>query len=88
MTNLYLERQAPWKVAKQDLERAATILYVATEALRIAAVQLLPVIPSKAQEVLDILSAKETPSKWGSLVSGVALKTHEALFPRIEVEKE
>ena len=75
-------------MTKENLERAGTILYVATEALRISALQLLPVIPSKAQEVLDILSAKDTQAKWGSLVSGVALKTHEALFPRIEVEKE
>ncbi|MDD3375663.1 MAG: methionine--tRNA ligase [Candidatus Omnitrophica bacterium] len=86
--NSYLEKQAPWKVAKEDLNRAATILYVATEALRISAVQLLPVIPGKALEVLDILGARDTRSKWGELKSGLALKEHQALFPRIEVEKE
>jgi len=86
MTNLYLERQAPWKVAKTDLPRAGTILYVATESLRISAVFLSPVMPSKTDTVLDILSAKGTEPLWGKLVPGVTLKSHDALFPRIEQE--
>ncbi len=86
--NGYLEKQAPWKVAKENLERAGTILYVATEALRVAAVELLPVIPTKADQVLDILGANGTNSFWGELVSGKVLKTHDALFPRIEIDKK
>ena len=58
--NKYLESQAPWKVAKADLGRAGTILYTATEALRISAVHLSPVMPFKTQEVLDILGAAGT----------------------------
>lgn len=88
MTNRYMEHQAPWKVAKEDLERAGTILYVATEALRIAAVLLQPVMPSKTKDVLELLSAPNSTSKWGELKSGKVLKEHEALFPRIEITKE
>lgn len=85
--NKYLEIQAPWKVAKTDLNRAGTILYTATEALRISAVSLLPVMPSKANAVLEILGAVGTDLKWGGLKKGTKLKTHDALFPRLEAEK-
>lgn len=84
--NAYLEKQAPWKVAKADLPRAGTILYVATESLRISAVLLSPVMPSKTDTILDILSAKGAEPVWGKLISGVTLKSHDALFPRIEQE--
>ncbi|MCX5681522.1 MAG: class I tRNA ligase family protein, partial [Candidatus Omnitrophica bacterium] len=86
--NTYLEKQAPWKVAKTDLGRAGTILYVATEALRVSAVLLAPVMPSKTKAVLEILGAQNTEPLWGKLKPGTTLKAHEALFPRIEEEKK
>jgi len=85
--NAYLEKQAPWKVAKTDLARAGTILYVATESLRICAVLLSAVMPDKTNTVLEILGAQGSLPLWGQLKAGVSLKTHEALFPRIEEEK-
>ena len=87
IVNAYIEIQAPWKVAKTDLERAGTILYVATESLRICAVLLSPVMPSKSHVVLDVLGAVDTSPEWGGLKSDTKLKTHVALFPRLEVEK-
>ncbi|HLF18767.1 MAG TPA: methionine--tRNA ligase [Candidatus Omnitrophota bacterium] len=84
MANKYLEESAPWKVAKEDLKKAGVILYTASEALRISAVFLAPVMPSKTQKVLEVLGAVKSGSKWGELKSGTQLQTHEALFPRIE----
>lgn len=86
--NTYLEKQAPWKVAKTDLPRCGTILYVATEALRVSAVLLAPVMPSKTKTALEILGAQGSAPVWGKLKAGTALKSHEALFPRIEEEKK
>jgi methionyl-tRNA synthetase len=83
--NAYLEKQAPWKVAKTDLKRASTILYVATEALRITAVLLFPVMPTKTQTVLDILHALGSDTCWGQLKVGKKLNQHDPLFPRIEI---
>lgn len=88
LVNKYLEHQAPWKVAKEDLGRAGTILYTATEALRISAVHLSPVMPSKTRAVLNILDAVDTSPQWGGLKSGTKLKEHEALFPRLEISKK
>ncbi|VAX35619.1 Methionyl-tRNA synthetase [hydrothermal vent metagenome] len=83
--NKYMEVQAPWAVAKTDLSRAGTILYTATESVRLTAVLLAPVMPSKTKDVLEILDAIDTGMTWGELKSGVQLKSHEALFPRLEL---
>lgn len=86
--NRYVETQAPWKVAKENLVAAGTILYTATEGLRVSATLLSAVMPQKVETALDILGATGTNSSWGKLKAGTKLKTHEALFPRIEVEKK
>ena len=86
--NKYLEHQAPWKVAKTDLTRAGTILYTATEALRISVVHLAPVMPRKCDSVLEILGNKNMDTQWGGLKPGTKLQEHEALFPRLEVERK
>ena len=86
--NKYLESQAPWKVAKTDMARSGTILYTATEALRIAAVHLMPVMPKKCDSVLEVLGNKDINTQWGGLKPGTKLQNHEALFPRLEVEKK
>jgi methionyl-tRNA synthetase len=86
--NKYLEEQAPWKVAQADPTRAGTILYTATEALRISAIHLVPVMPLKTRKVLEVLGAAGTGPQWGGLRPGVKLQEHEALFPRLELNKK
>ena len=88
LLNKYLEAQAPWKVAKTDLAAAGRILYTATEGLRLSAALLQPVMPSKTKAVLEILGAGNSGLSWGELKPGTKLQTHDALFPRIEVEKK
>jgi methionyl-tRNA synthetase len=85
MANRYLEEQAPWKVAKEDLKKAGGILYAATESLRLASIFLSPVMPSKCERVLEILGAQESKREWGGLKAGTQLPVHEALFPRIDI---
>jgi len=88
LANKYMEAQAPWKLAKEDIAAAGRVLYTATEALRAAAVALKPVMPHKTDEVLAVLGARDTVLQWGGLTPGTQLQLHEALFPRIEVEKD
>ncbi len=87
MVNKYMESQAPWKVVKTDHPAAGRILYTATEALRLASVLLHPVMPRKTETVLDILGAKGSGLGWGELKPGTKLKTHQAIFPRLETNK-
>ena len=82
--NKYMEVQAPWKLAKEDLASAGRVLYASMEALRVAAVALSPVMPEKTKAVLEVFGAQGSGFQWGGLKSGTQLQTHEALFPRIE----
>ncbi len=84
--NKYMEVQAPWKLAKTDLASAGRVLYVATEALRLAAVLLGAVIPEKSGQVLDVLGARGAGLAWGGLKPGTKLALHPPLFPRIETD--
>jgi methionyl-tRNA synthetase len=87
-TNRYLEHEAPWKVAKSDLPRAGTILNTAAEVLRVSSLFLSPVMPTKTKTVLSILQCDDLNPEWGKLKAGTKLQAHEALFPRIELEKK
>jgi methionyl-tRNA synthetase len=50
--NAYLERTAPWHQARAgDMARVATILYTASEALRLCAMLLEPVMPERTAEL-------------------------------------
>ena len=87
--NAYIEIAAPWKLMKEGKkDEVAKVLYTATEALRLSAVLLQPVMPEKTNTVLEVLGAEKTGLTWGELKPGTKLKSHDALFPRIEVEKK
>jgi methionyl-tRNA synthetase len=82
-----MEKQAPWKLVKTDKVSAAKVLYTAAEALRISALLLHPVMPNRTEIILGTLGISKTNLNWGLLKSGVKLKKHKPLFPRIRVEE-
>tara|TARA_Y100000591_G_scaffold15758_1_gene11895 strand:+ start:2830 stop:4323 length:1494 start_codon:yes stop_codon:yes gene_type:complete len=82
--NKYMERNAPWKMMKEDKINAGRILYTATESLRIGAVLLFPVMPNRVSILLDALRSNSLNYNWGGLDQGAILKQHEPLFPRIK----
>jgi methionyl-tRNA synthetase len=89
--NAYIEMTAPWKLAK-DSERAEALdhaLFVLTEALRIVAIVISPVLPNAAREILYQLNLKSeyalADTNWGGLPSKHQLGKPVPLFPRIEI---
>jgi len=86
--NRYLERMAPWTQAKQGhVERVATILYTAAEALRLASLLLQPVLPERMCEVWRRLGWQPSEPlraglSWGHLPPGSAVIAALPLFPR------
>ncbi len=82
--NKYFEHSAPWKVVKEDKDLAGTILYTGAEALRISAVLLSPIMPSRTKKLFQILNTDSRDRKWGGLKSGNKLGILSALFPRID----
>ncbi|MBQ9337867.1 MAG: methionine--tRNA ligase [Lentisphaeria bacterium] len=96
--NRYMEKTAPWTLAKQgDTARLATVLYTASETLRIVSGLLLPIMPEKMKELRLTLGLNEDAaanaaydglSKWGGLVAGSAVRDIAALFPRLQPKED
>ena len=89
----YLVETQPWKISEDasQRERLGTILYTATEALRIVTVLAHPVVPSATEKIWKLLGQNSSLGsedlatlQWGQLKPGTALGKPEALFPRIE----
>jgi len=90
--NKYLEQQAPWKTAKTNVTAAGESLYASLECLRIAALLLHPVMPTKMTDLLNRLGWPQTPqfedaTHWGLLKAGTVVSKGEPLFPRIELKE-
>lgn len=93
--NGYITTQEPWVLAKDESnrERLGTVLYTASEGLRVLAVLLNPVMPKAAQKLWSALASDlgslETQNlndagSWGQLKPGQMMQELEALFPRVE----
>ena len=96
--NRYMEKTAPWTLAKQgNTARLATVLYTASETLRIVSGLLLPVMPEKMKELRLTLGMSEADaadavyerlSSWGILAAGTPVRDIAALFPRLMPKEE
>ena len=95
--NQFIERTAPWKLAKQNESAALdSALYHLADSLRIIAILISPVLPKAAHGMFDQLnwkmelSGKEerfslTDAEWGRLPDGHVVGKPVPLFPRIEI---
>ena len=81
--NVYMEKNQPWKLVKEDKDLAGSVLYNAAESLRIATLILSPVMPKKSQEILDTLGSNDSSLEWGGLKSGEKIGLINPIFPRI-----
>lgn len=89
--NKFLEAEAPWKKAKEDLNAASESLVTVLEVLRISGILLNPVMPEKTIELLKRIgfsgeiNFKETKIAQ-NLKPGSEVIKADPLFPRIEVK--
>ncbi len=87
-TNRYISAQEPWKLAKTDLERTGTVLYVCAEVVRVVALLAQPVMPDSANRLLDLLAVDPDNRQFTAaddrLVAGTALPKPSPVFPRHE----
>jgi len=96
--NNYITVQEPWVLAKDEAnrERLGTVLYVASEGLRVLAVLLAPVIPKATAKLWAALTEGKLgelseqrlaeASNWDQLPQGINIGELDVLFPRIETE--
>ncbi|MCH5327127.1 MAG: methionine--tRNA ligase [Duncaniella sp.] len=86
--NRYLQETEPWKVAKTDMQRAATILNVALQLCANIAIAFEPFTPFSASRLAEMLKLKDL--NWGMLgrldiiTAGTTLCEPQLLFEKIE----
>jgi methionyl-tRNA synthetase len=94
VANVFVDRMAPWALRKEDPAKAASALNTLCEWLNWQARWMAPFMPTKAQELWEMLGhsgqvADEawpgTPEagSWRGLTAGADLGTPAALFPRL-----
>ena len=90
--NKYLQEQEPWKVYKQDPERAGVALFVATQIMGGAAIVFEPFLPSTAAKLRNMLDLSEG-FRWEDaneetiILGGTQLGESTLLFSKIEDEQ-
>ena len=93
--NKYIDETTPWILGKDESKKArlATVLYNLLESIRIASTLLSAFMPSTMPKVFEQIGAEahatyENAGKFGVLPLDTTVKRGEAIFPRIDVEKE
>jgi len=95
-TNKYIDETTPWLLAKDasKKDRLATVMYNLLESIRITAILLSPFMPHTSPEIFRQIGATGDIATWesaktfGLLPADIHVKKGEALFPRIDAEKE
>ncbi|WP_132993231.1 methionine--tRNA ligase [Gordonia zhaorongruii] len=88
--NRYISAQEPWKLAKTDLERTGTVLYVCAEVVRIVSLLAQPAMPGSTAKLLDSLAVSAEPAARSfaavgdRMVPGTILPKPSPIFPRHE----
>ncbi len=95
--NKYIDRTAPWDLAKEASRRGRLQRVIRTllELNKTVAVLITPFMPETAEKMLSRLGigrkalevCLDREAAWGSLVEGTAVEKGEALFPRVDVKK-
>jgi methionyl-tRNA synthetase len=94
--NKYIDENAPWILAKDEANRPrlATVMYNLLETVRICASLLVPFMPDSCAKVFSQIGAGPEAAAWdkagvfGVLPENVKVTKGEALFPRIDLNKE
>ena len=92
--NKYIDETTPWTLYKggdEDHKRLGGVIYNLLEAIRIAAVLLVPFIPASAETILDAIGAEtaderdyDSIEKFGALAVGGEVREVPPLFARID----
>ena len=95
--NRYIDLTMPWVLAKTDegKERLQTVLYVLCECLRFIGVLIAPMMPETPAKMFaqlgiadSSLQTLDSIQDFGKIADGTKVSKGDALFPRIDVDKE
>ncbi|MHC0449475.1 MAG: methionine--tRNA ligase [Candidatus Lariskella arthropodorum] len=91
--NIYMEKNAPWRLRKEDIDRMNAVLVTLSECIRVIGILLQPVVPGSAAKILGIFNITEEQQfekihemKVGLQgVSGINIQKPSVIFSRLEV---
>ena len=94
--NKYIDETAPWVLARDEanLPRLASVLYNLLETLRVTLCLLVPFMPDACEKAFAQIGATpamigwEQAGEWGVMPANATVARGEALFPRIDMQKE
>ena len=87
-TNSYINKQAPWILKKNNIERMNTVLFIALNIIRCSSLLLMPVIPSSSNKVLDILHIDQSERNFNYIkliLKDIKIINPTPIFPRIDL---
>ncbi len=96
-SNRYIDQTQPWILGKSADGRARldTVMYTLAECVRAVAVLIKPTMPQTPERIFAQLGVTdpglmtwESARAFGGLKPGTMVRKGEALFPRIDIEKE
>ncbi len=97
-TNKYIDETSPWVLAKDEANRTrlATVLYNLAEAIRHISIMIQPFLTKTPVSIWqqmgfadsDVVLSWDSLRSWGAIPEGVNVHKGEAIFPRLELEKE
>ncbi|OEF95744.1 methionine--tRNA ligase [Desulfuribacillus alkaliarsenatis] len=97
-TNKYIDETTPWVLAKDadKQQRLANVLYNLSEAIRMISIMIQPFMtqtPEKIWQQMGLVGQQAQLSwgslgAWGTLAPGLQVQKGDAIFPRLELEKE
>ena len=94
--NKYIDQTTPWLLIKDETKkpRLASVLYNLLETVRVCSVLLWPFMPASCEKIWALIGATQeqttldSASVWGVLPANATVTKGEALFPRLDLEKE
>jgi len=92
--NKYIDENAPWILAKDEAKKArlARVMYNLLETVRICGALVEPVMPETTKKIMERIGAAEygweSLATFGVLAADTAVTAGDALFPRIDMNKE
>ena len=84
--NTYLNAEAPWKVVKDDKERAGTVLWTALQAISAIRLALTPYLPFSSRVIGEMLGIDPEAKTWepSEVPGGTYLGEVRPLFAKLE----
>jgi methionyl-tRNA synthetase len=94
--NKYIDENLPWLLAKDEAKRArlATVLYNLLETVRVTVTLLKPFMPESCDKIFAQIGAApdqvtwDSAARFGLLNPRASVQKGEAVFPRIDMNKE